>query len=150
MSLLKQYNTEPDIPVSKPSAPVIPRRKPKKRPCSSPESNGPRPKSKWETNLKDRSGHTLKSQECHFDTSIAMEIAKTAKSIHHLLTEARRVCRDPRRYNSPTVAVLTTWLKSNIKNPYPTISEKKELMRKTGLDRGQVTVRVHFSSQHTN
>ncbi|KAL5269947.1 hypothetical protein ACHWQZ_G003427 [Mnemiopsis leidyi] len=96
MSLLKQYNEDPDLPACQPIAPSIPRRKPKKRACSSPEIHGPRPK------------------------------------------RARRVCREPRRYNSPTVSVLTTWLKSNIKNPYPTISEKKELMRKTGLDRGQI------------
>ena len=53
-------------------------------------------------------------------------------------SESRRVCPEPRRYNTPTVTVLSTWLRNNLKNPYPTISEKKELMKKTGLDRGQV------------
>ncbi|XP_063684820.1 uncharacterized protein LOC134818998 isoform X2 [Bolinopsis microptera] len=52
--------------------------------------------------------------------------------------KSRRVCPEPRRYNTPTVTVLSTWLRNNLKNPYPTISEKKELMKKTGLDRGQI------------
>ena len=45
MSLLKQYNEDPDLPACQPIAPSIPRRKPKKRACSSPEIHGPRPKS---------------------------------------------------------------------------------------------------------
>ena len=97
----------------------------------------------------------------HMKETNPVKINNYEKQIQNMQPDSMKIKKKKREtkrtmFSDSQRAILLDWLRDHKSNPYPTIAEKKQLMKETGLNRDQVNVwftnnriRLGFTQSHS-